>query len=83
MHYQNEYEQAKYLARKHQTMFAQHYKPPRSKSKPKHIHFEGPVPEKVESRDICGMLELIKGIRHHTSTQIIDNLDITPCIHRH
>jgi hypothetical protein len=64
MHYQNEYEQAKYLARKRQNMFEQHYRPSRSNSKTKHIHFEDPAMEKAEGHDICGMLALIKGIRH-------------------
>ena len=71
MHVQNEYEQAKYLARKRQNMFEKHYNPSHSKSKPKHLRFEDPVPEKVESRDICGMLELIKGTRHHTTQKLL------------
>jgi hypothetical protein len=45
-------------------MFEQHYRPSRSNSKTKHIHFEDPAMEKAEGHDICGMLALIKGIRH-------------------
>ena len=75
MHYQNEHEQAKCLEREHHNMFEEQHKPSYSKLKTTHVRFQGIPEEKEGGHDICGKLELIKGI----SPCVLSHLHLTRC----